>query len=91
MSEKLECEMCASSKWKSACPECNGTGYYTPDPDLLPCPFCGGKADYNNDGGRWDQVICGSCGCRGCEYPDSREKAAAAWNRRSPLPQGEPK
>lgn len=23
---KLLCEMCASSKWKSACPECNGTG-----------------------------------------------------------------
>lgn len=22
----LECEMCAGSKWKSACPECNGTG-----------------------------------------------------------------
>lgn len=22
--QKLECEMCASSKWKDACPECNG-------------------------------------------------------------------
>lgn len=21
-----ECEMCATSKWKSACPECDGTG-----------------------------------------------------------------
>ena len=31
--EKLECEMCAGSKWKSACPECDGTGYYTPDPE----------------------------------------------------------
>src|SRR4051812_9614690 len=50
---------------------------------LLPCPHCGGKADFNNDGERWDQVICGSCGCRGSEYPNSREKAAAAWNRRS--------
>lgn len=28
---KLECEMCAGSKWKSTCPECDGTGYYTPD------------------------------------------------------------
>lgn len=27
--EKLRCEMCADSKWKSACPECDGTGYYT--------------------------------------------------------------
>lgn len=53
---------------------------------LLPCPHCGGEADFNNDGERWDQVICGSCGCRGCEYPNSREKAAAAWNRRAPLP-----
>src|ERR1700743_1054611 len=29
MSEKLRCEMCFDSKWKSACPECDGTGYYT--------------------------------------------------------------
>lgn len=51
--------------------------------DLLPCPHCGARADFNNDGDCWDQVICGGCGCRGCEYPNSREKAAAAWNRRS--------
>lgn len=53
---------------------------------LLPCPHCAGKADFNNDGERWDQVICGGCGCRGTEYPNSREKAAAAWNRRAPTP-----
>lgn len=29
MSEKVRCEMCADSKWKAACPECDGTGYYT--------------------------------------------------------------
>jgi hypothetical protein len=23
---KLECDACAASKWKSACPECDGTG-----------------------------------------------------------------
>lgn len=28
---KLRCEMCAGSKWKDACPECDGTGWYTPD------------------------------------------------------------
>lgn len=28
---KLRCEMCFDSKWKSACPECDGTGYYTPE------------------------------------------------------------
>lgn len=27
--EKMRCEMCFDSKWKSACPECDGTGYYT--------------------------------------------------------------
>jgi hypothetical protein len=26
MQQKIKCEMCATSKWKSACPECNGTG-----------------------------------------------------------------
>lgn len=50
--------------------------------NLLPCPHCGGKADFNNDGERWDQVICGSCGCRGCEYPSDKPRAAQAWNRR---------
>ena len=25
---KRPCEMCAGSKWKSACPECDGAGYY---------------------------------------------------------------
>lgn len=53
--------------------------------ELLPCPHCGGKADFNNDGERWDQVICGGCGCRGTEYPNSKEKAAAAWDRRAPV------
>jgi hypothetical protein len=28
---KLRCEMRADSKWKKSCPECDGTGYYTPD------------------------------------------------------------
>lgn len=51
--------------------------------ELLPCPFCGGKAAFNNDGERWDQVICSSCGCRGCEHPNSQQKAADAWNLRS--------
>lgn len=29
---RAPCEMCADSKWKSACPECDGTGYCTPEP-----------------------------------------------------------
>lgn len=52
------------------------------DQTLLPCPFCGGEGDFNNDGERWHQVICQSCGCRGCEYPDDKAKAAQFWNRR---------
>lgn len=54
----------------------------TKEAELKPCPFCGGKADFNNDGERWHQVICGSCGCRGCEHPDDKAKAAASWNHR---------
>lgn len=31
MTEKVRCEMCFDSKWKEACPECDGTGYYAPE------------------------------------------------------------
>jgi len=57
---------------------------------LKPCPFCKGQAALNNDGGRWKQVICGSCGARGCEYPDDEDKAIAFWNRRALAAPGEP-
>jgi hypothetical protein len=29
------CEMCAGSKWKSACPECDGTGRIQPTTDKI--------------------------------------------------------
>lgn len=36
---QIPCEMCAGSKWKSACPECDGTGYYA-----VTSQTCGGAA-----------------------------------------------
>ncbi|PZP60053.1 MAG: hypothetical protein DI604_31550 [Delftia acidovorans] len=63
--------------------------------DLLPCPFCGGNADYlkvyaprHEEGhdNRW-RVRC-EHGC-GAMVPSfvGQDKAAAAWNRRDPPPQ----
>ena len=47
---------------------------------LLPCPFCGGLAV------RWDgepRIVCNSSGCGG------ETESEAAWNRRTPAPEGE--
>jgi len=47
---------------------------------LLPCPFCGGLAV------RWDgepRIVCNSSGCGG------EAESEAAWNRRTPAPEGE--
>lgn len=61
-------------------------------PQLKPCPFCGGKAKFENcgDPGKfadWD-VVCTECGilalCPGEEpgMVTTKEEAAKAWNRR---------
>lgn len=47
--------------------------------DLLPCPFCGGKAEYENDTGSddegfWEWYQCERCGAKAGDI--------AAWNRR---------
>lgn len=31
----VQCEMCAGSKWKSACPECKGTGLIESTPEKI--------------------------------------------------------
>ena len=55
------------------------------DIELLPCPFCGGKAlvspdeDYRN---RWS-VYCGECGMGDDSYK-AAAWAAEDWNRRDP-------
>ena len=57
----------------------------TGSPQLLPCPFCGSRNiaddDYIRDG---KQVSCRECFASTIAYnPKAREKAIAAWNRRT--------
>ena len=63
----------------------------TPRTDLLPCPFCGGKAEldsYENAPPHTDsfRVECPDCEAT-FDYLDTLEKAIAAWNRRTPVPE----
>lgn len=57
-------------------------------PALLPCPFCGGKAQIERLGdGRQSMIIaCEDCGCR-LESPDTAMvyEKHWAWNRRAPV------
>lgn len=54
--------------------------------DLLPCPFCGAKADQNpifivhNEYGKW-WIRCGCCAAEG-PWAKSRSGACGGWNRR---------
>ena len=49
---------------------------------LKPCPFCGGKADINRCGNRW-QAWCRHCATiQMGEFYDTEADAIAAWNRR---------
>lgn len=54
--------------------------------DLLPCPFCGGEAEYNNsDTGPHEWVECDSCGAKGplSSYNEAGHVPARdAWNNR---------
>lgn len=47
---------------------------------LLPCPFCGGKAETGPFCSA--SLECGGCGLR--VYGHSRPEVRAAWNRRTP-------
>jgi len=53
---------------------------------LKPCPFCGGKPNYNGIESRFSCTECGAdTGLvlyRGYRFKDVFEKAIAAWNRR---------
>lgn len=50
---------------------------------LLPCPFCGGQADYCETNAWW--VRCNDCNAE-TEADMSPEAAAEIWNRRTPPP-----
>ena len=52
-------------------------------PEILPCPCCGGMADYFDDGHGNIHIMCSECTLRtGSSTPDV---VVAAWNRRTPL------
>ena len=56
-----------------------------PEPELLPCPFCGGTDIREEIHEGYIVGVCHTCGAKG---PDARATFAlvwqAAWNRRSP-------
>jgi len=46
--------------------------------NLLPCPFCGGEADYGYD---LCIISCKACGAS-TDFHDTTDEAIAAWNCR---------
>jgi Lar family restriction alleviation protein len=56
--------------------------------ELKPCPFCGGKASYDNDVGNNDEyfvewVECQECGIQTPRRRWSNESLTSFWNRRT--------
>lgn len=50
---------------------------------LLPCPFCGGEAEFETYGGTACAVTCRKCRCGTSTVRlDDGERAVEAWNRR---------
>ena len=47
--------------------------------NLLPCPHCGGKAEYGYDLCIVQCLECGAC----TDYRDNSDEAVAVWNRRA--------
>ena len=53
---------------------------------LLPCPFCGGKADVIKNGTGCFQVRCDICEVKQYAYAHkTEENAIKAWNTRKPM------
>lgn len=51
-------------------------------PELLPCPFCAGPAEFFRAlSGRWD-VVCPNDSCAANNFYRTQAQAAAAWNNR---------
>lgn len=56
---------------------------------LMPCPFCGGRATFVEEGG---QIDCGSHGCGTSMYEKKlhgmpENSLLERWNTRAPIPQ----
>lgn len=47
---------------------------------LKPCPFCNGKAEFENNNGEWF-VFCEKCGSMTVPF-ETKPEAVAAWNTR---------
>ena len=62
------------------------SGQTNPLPKLKPCPFCNGSASYafyvRSRNSTQQFVVCDDCGAES-KLCDSREEAAAVWNRRA--------
>jgi len=56
---------------------------------LLPCPFCGGESNLWHNPPHSFGVVCDACGCEITGPDNTRAGAIAAWNRRTPAPEGE--
>lgn len=58
----------------------------TPAEGLLPCPFCGGEAEFERMGTSRQSciVVCGSCGAR-LESSDEYQRSGSRWNDRAAL------
>ncbi len=55
-------------------------------PDLLPCPFCGGKPYLANvEMVGCSYVVCTDCRAQGDDM--SKDRAIASWNTRAPAPE----
>lgn len=50
--------------------------------DLLPCPHCGGEAEFRDGSSTKPYIRCKGCGCRTGSSFDYG-KLVAAWNRRA--------
>ena len=50
--------------------------------ELLPCPFCGGKAEFRSGSSTTPYIRCRECGGR-TKSSRNRANLIAAWNRRT--------
>lgn len=50
--------------------------------DLLPCPHCGGEAEFRDGSSTKPYIRCKECGCR-TWGSHAYDKLVAAWNRRA--------